>query len=90
VTALPPAPVSTCDTASMMRRMLPWVWKTFHNPEVGTITVHRAWWQPGRIRQVWFQSEGSTVMHEVPRTAVDRLLEAETLEQAMAVIRAAG
>lgn len=56
-------------------------------PGVGEVIVTTRWWQPKTVTRVRFRPLGTDTLHPVDPGAVEDLLSAATVEQAMAVVR---
>jgi hypothetical protein len=56
-------------------------------PGVGEIILTTRWWKPKAVRKVRFRPVGTEQMHPVDPDSVGDLLLAQTVEQAMAVVR---
>ena len=56
-------------------------------PGVGEVILTTRWWKPKKVTKVRFRPAGTEQVHTVDPGSVEDLLIAQTVEQAMAVVR---
>jgi len=81
----------------MTVKIVPWAWRIIAKPHIGALHVRRAWWNPNRTLDAWFEPcwsrlpQGHTPpawdRYPVPAEAVDAIAAATTFEEVMALVR---
>lgn len=56
-------------------------------PQVGDLHFHRMLWSPWRVSSVWYQPPQRTVTYRVPQAVTESVMAAESMEQAMVLLR---
>lgn len=56
-------------------------------PGVGEVILTTRWWRPKTVTKVRFRPVGTQLLHRVNPEAVGDLLTAQSMEQAMSVVR---